>query len=69
MATLKELRDADRQGFTGANPLPTECERAIRGGAYNYLGGQLRGTDRVHHPGRFHIPMLGFRCAKDASAR
>lgn len=63
-----ELRDMGQQGFTGANPIPTECEKSIRGGAYNYLAAQLRSTDRVHHPGRFHIPMLGFRCAKDAPA-
>jgi formylglycine-generating enzyme required for sulfatase activity len=69
MATLKELRDADQHGFTGANPLPTECERSIRGGAYNYLAAQLRSTDRVHHPGRFHIPMLGFRCAMDVKSK
>ena len=64
--TQDELREHDQQGFTGANPIPTECEKSIRAGAYNYLGAQLRSTDRVHHPGRFHIPMLGFRCAQDA---
>ncbi|MBI5478051.1 MAG: hypothetical protein HY906_04305 [Deltaproteobacteria bacterium] len=25
----------------------------------------LRATNRVHHPGGFRIPMLGFRCARD----
>jgi formylglycine-generating enzyme required for sulfatase activity len=64
-----ELRDAGKQGFTGANPIPKECERSIRAGAYNYLGVQLRSTDRVHHPGRFHIPMLGFRCASSVGSK
>lgn len=64
LQTQDELRDAGLQGFTGANPIPHECEKSIRAGAYNYLGVQLRSTDRIHHPARFHIPMLGFRCAK-----
>jgi formylglycine-generating enzyme required for sulfatase activity len=67
LAALKQLRDEDKQGYTGSNPIPTECEHAIRGGAYNYSPEGLRSTNRVHHPGRFRIPMLGFRCAKDAS--
>jgi formylglycine-generating enzyme required for sulfatase activity len=63
LIALSELRDAGKQGFTGLNPIPNECEHVIRGGAYNYAGTWIRSTDRVHHPGRFHIPMLGFRCA------
>jgi formylglycine-generating enzyme required for sulfatase activity len=55
-----------KRGFTGANPLPTECERVLRGGAFNYLSGGLRSTNRVHHPPRYHLVMSGFRCAKDA---
>jgi formylglycine-generating enzyme required for sulfatase activity len=43
-----------------------ECEHAIRGGAYNYDAHGLRATNRVHHPGRYRIPMLGLRCAADA---
>jgi formylglycine-generating enzyme required for sulfatase activity len=67
MAALNELRAAHKQGFTGSNPIPDECEHSIRGGAYNYSPEGLRSTNRVHHPGRYRIPMLGFRCAKDAT--
>ncbi len=65
-ATLDDLRRTGRRGFTGSNPIPTECEHSIRGGAYNYDAFGLRATNRVHHPGRYRIPMLGLRCAKDA---
>jgi formylglycine-generating enzyme required for sulfatase activity len=65
-AAQDELRRTRQQGFTGTNPIPTECEHSIRGGAYNYDPHGLRATNRVHHPGRFRIPMLGLRCAKDA---
>jgi formylglycine-generating enzyme required for sulfatase activity len=65
-ATLDDLRRTGQQGFTGSNPIPTECEHSIRGGAYNYDAFGLRATNRVHHPGRYRIPMLGLRCAKDA---
>jgi formylglycine-generating enzyme required for sulfatase activity len=60
-----ELRRTGQQGFTGTNPIPTECEHSIRGGAYNYDPHGLRVTNRVHHPGRFRIPMLGLRCASN----
>jgi formylglycine-generating enzyme required for sulfatase activity len=66
LEALHELRTLGKQGFTGSNPLPDECERSIRGGAYNYDAAGLRSTNRVHHPGRYRIPMLGLRCAKDA---
>lgn len=66
VAAQDELRRQGKQGFTGTNPIPTECEKAIRGGAYNYPGSGLRSTNRVHHPGRFRLRMTGFRCAKDA---
>jgi len=68
LAALEELRREKKQGFTGSNPIPTECEHAIRGGAYNYDADGLRATNRVHHPGRYRIPMLGLRCAADASS-
>ena len=63
---LDELRRGHKQGYTGSNPIPEECEHSIRGGAYNYDADGLRATNRVHHPGRFRIPMLGMRCARDA---
>jgi formylglycine-generating enzyme required for sulfatase activity len=65
-AAQDELRAQGRQGFTGSNPIPTECEHSIRGGAYNYDAQGLRVTNRVHHPGRYRIPMLGLRCGADA---
>jgi formylglycine-generating enzyme required for sulfatase activity len=63
LAAQEELRHNHEQGFTGTNPIPEECEHSIRGGAYNYDAHGLRATNRVHHPGRFRIPMLGVRCA------
>jgi formylglycine-generating enzyme required for sulfatase activity len=63
----EELRRSGRQGFTGTNPIPTECERVLRGGAFNYDAPGLRASNRVHHAGRFRLIMSGFRCAKDAA--
>jgi formylglycine-generating enzyme required for sulfatase activity len=65
MAAQDELRRKAQQGFTGKNPIPTECERVLRGGAFNYDGPGLRSCNRVHHPSRFRLIMSGFRCAKD----
>jgi formylglycine-generating enzyme required for sulfatase activity len=67
LAAQEELRRDRKQGFTGSNPIPQECEHSIRGGAYNYDPDGLRATNRVHHPGKYRIPMLGVRCAMDAS--
>ena len=66
MKTLEELKRNKMQGFTGTNPIPDECERVLRGGAFNYDAPGLRSSNRVHHPGRFRLVMSGFRCAKDA---
>lgn len=63
----RRLRADGKQGFTGSNPIPTECERSIRGGAYNYDADGLRSTNRVHHPGNFRLLMTGARCAKTAT--
>ncbi|MFO0553735.1 MAG: formylglycine-generating enzyme family protein [Polyangiaceae bacterium] len=65
LATLTELRNKGKQGFTGSNPIPTECEHVLRGGAFNYPAAGLRVTNRVHHAGRMRLIMAGFRCAKD----
>jgi formylglycine-generating enzyme required for sulfatase activity len=65
LATLGELRSKGTRGFTGSNPIPNECERVLRGGAFNYFATGLRATNRVHHPGRYRLVMSGFRCAKD----
>jgi formylglycine-generating enzyme required for sulfatase activity len=66
LAALDDLRKSGKKGFTGANPIPTECERVLRGGAFNYPGPGLRSMNRVHHPARFRLVMAGFRCARDA---
>jgi formylglycine-generating enzyme required for sulfatase activity len=66
MDGLNELRTQGKRGFTGSNPIPTECEHVLRGGAFNYPGPGLRSTNRVHHPGRYHLVMSGFRCARSA---
>lgn len=66
LASQDELRREGKQGFTGSNPIPVECERALRAGAFNYDADGLRSTNRVHHPPRFRLLMAGFRCAKDA---
>jgi formylglycine-generating enzyme required for sulfatase activity len=63
---LDEIRAKHKRGFTGSNPVPTACEHVLRGGAFNYQGPGLRSSNRVHHPGRYHLIMSGFRCAKDA---
>jgi formylglycine-generating enzyme required for sulfatase activity len=63
--TQDELRRNKQEGFTGTNPIPTECERVLRGGAYNYPGPGLRVTNRVHHPGTWRLTVAGFRCARD----
>jgi formylglycine-generating enzyme required for sulfatase activity len=65
-AAQDKLRAESKQGFTGSNPIPTECDKAIRGGAYNYPANGLRSTNRVHHPASFKLRMTGLRCARDA---
>ena len=65
-AAQDKLRAEGKQGFTGTNPIPSECEKSIRGGAYNYPAQGLRSTNRIHHPARFKLRMTGVRCAKDA---
>ena len=66
LAVFAELRQKKMQGFTGTNPIPTECEHVLRGGAFNYNARGLRSSNRVHHPGRFRLIMSGFRCAMTA---
>ena len=60
-----DLRRHRRQGFTGTNPIPTECENVLRGGGFNYHALGLRSTNRVHHPPRYRMVMSGLRCARD----
>ncbi len=67
LESLAGLRTNKKQGFTGSNPIPTECERVLRGGAFNYPPSKLRASNRVHHPAGWKLLMAGFRCAKDAS--
>jgi formylglycine-generating enzyme required for sulfatase activity len=66
LAAQDELRREHKQGFTGANPIPTECEKNIRAGAFNYDADGLRSMNRIHHPPRYRLVMTGFRCARDA---
>ena len=65
--TQNWLRKEKRQGFTGTNPIPTDCERVLRGGAFNYPATGLRASNRVHHPGHWRLLMAGVRCAKSIS--
>ena len=65
LKTQDQLRKDGRQGFTGTNPIPKECERVLRGGAFNYPPKGLRASNRVHHPGGWRLVMAGFRCARD----
>lgn len=67
-AALDELRRHHLQGFTGSNPIPTECEHVLRGGAYNYGAHGMRASNRVHHPASFRLAVAGFRCARAAIA-
>jgi len=67
LKTQNQLRRDGKQGYTGSNPIPTQCERVLRGGAYNYKLAGLRNSNRVHHPGTWRIAVAGFRCAQDAS--
>jgi serine/threonine-protein kinase len=66
-ASVNDIRTRGLHGFTGSNPMPTECERVLRGGAFNYNGPGLRSSNRVHHPPHYHLVMSGFRCAKNAN--
>jgi formylglycine-generating enzyme required for sulfatase activity len=65
LETLTWLRKTGQHGFTGKNPIPTVCERTLRGGAFNYDAGGLRASNRVHHPESWRMLVAGFRCAKD----
>ena len=65
LEAFAELRRRGMQGFTGSNPIPDECERVLRGGAFNYHPSGLRSSNRVHHPPRYRLVMSGVRCAAD----
>lgn len=65
LESLAALRKGKRQGYTGSNPIPNSCERALRGGAFNYPAAGLRVSNRVHHPPEWRMLVAGFRCAKD----
>jgi formylglycine-generating enzyme required for sulfatase activity len=68
LETQNFLRKTKQQGFTGHNPIPTVCERVLRGGAWNYDAAGLRASNRVHHPEDWRMLVAGFRCANDDSA-
>jgi formylglycine-generating enzyme required for sulfatase activity len=65
LETQNHLRKTKQQGFTGKNPIPSLCERVLRGGAFNYDAAGLRASNRVHHPENWKLLVAGFRCAKD----
>ncbi len=65
LETQDLLRRNKQQGFTGRNPIPSVCERVLRGGAFNYDAAGLRASNRVHHPEHWRMLVAGFRCAKD----
>ena len=65
LETQNQLRRNKQQGFTGHNPIPSVCERTLRGGAFNYDAAGLRASNRVHHPETWRMLVAGFRCAKD----
>jgi len=65
LETQEHLRKTKQQGFTGRNPIPTICDRVLRGGAFNYDAAGLRASNRVHHPETWKLLVAGFRCAKD----
>jgi formylglycine-generating enzyme required for sulfatase activity len=69
LETQDWLRQNQRQGFTGTNPIPVSCERVLRGGAFNCPASGLRSSNRVHHPGDWRLLMAGARCAKDRHAQ
>jgi formylglycine-generating enzyme required for sulfatase activity len=63
--TQDQLRRENKEGFTGTNPIPKECDTVLRGGAFNYFPWGLRASNRVHHQAAWRMIMAGFRCAKN----
>jgi len=66
LAFHRKLITERKEGWTGKNPIPTECEHVLRGGAWNYGANRLRSSNRVHHAGHFRINVAGIRCGADA---
>ncbi len=65
LAAFRELNHLRLYAFTGAMGIPTECQRVLRGGAWNYWPSGLRSSNRVHHKPEGRYPVSGFRCADD----
>ncbi len=65
LAAFADLRRRNDQSFTGAMGIPTQCQRVLRGGAWNYWPAGLRSSNRVHHEPTGRYPVSGFRCAAD----
>ena len=65
MAAFRELNHLRLYAFTGAMGIPNECQRVLRGGAWNYWPSGLRSSNRVHHKPEGRYPVSGFRCADD----
>ena len=68
LAFFAALRREGKQGYTGTNPIPTTCDRVLRGGAWNYPMKGLRSSNRVHHDPTFRHQVAGIRCGRDASS-
>jgi formylglycine-generating enzyme required for sulfatase activity len=65
LAAFADLRHRNDNSFTGAMGIPTQCQRVLRGGAWNYWPDGLRSSNRVHHEPTGRYPVSGFRCAAD----
>ncbi len=65
LASFADLRHRNDQSFTGAMGIPNQCQRVLRGGAWNYWPEGLRSSNRVHHEPTGRFPVSGFRCAAD----
>ena len=69
LAAYADLQRHGQWSFTGSMGIPHECQRVLRGGAWNYPPDGLRVTNRVHHQPTGRYPVSGFRCADDAVPR
>jgi len=65
LASFADLRRRNDNSLTGAMGIPTQCQRVLRGGAWNYWPSGLRSSNRVHHEPTGRFPVSGFRCAAD----
>ena len=67
LAAYADLRHLNRWAFTGSMGIPDNCQRVLKGGAWNYWPAGLRSSNRVHHEPEGRYPVSGFRCADDGA--